>query len=49
MMQFAKVFPEKEIVSTLRRQFSWSHLKEVIYFEDELKREFYIEMCKLEK
>lgn len=48
-MQFAQVFPEMEIVSTLWRQFSWSHLKEVIYFEDELKREFYIEMCKLEK
>ena len=48
-MQFAQVFPALEIVSTLWRQFSWSHLKEVIYFEDELKRTFYIEMCKLEK
>jgi predicted nuclease of restriction endonuclease-like (RecB) superfamily len=48
-MQFAQVFPEMGIVSTLWRQFSWSHLKEVIYFEDELKRAFYIEMCKLEK
>ncbi len=48
-MQFAQIFPEKEIVSTLWRQFSWSHLKEVIYFEDPLKRDFYIEMCKIEK
>ncbi len=48
-MRFAEVFPETEIVSTLWRQFSWSHLKELIYIEDEIKREFYIEMCKIEK
>lgn len=48
-IRFAEVFPEKEIVSTLWRQFSWSHLKEIIYIEEPLKREFYIEICKLEK
>lgn len=48
-MQFAQIFPEKEIVSTLWRQFSWSHLKEVIYIEDPLKRNFYTEICKIEK
>ena len=26
MVRFAKLFPEKEIVSTLSRQLSWSHL-----------------------
>jgi predicted nuclease of restriction endonuclease-like (RecB) superfamily len=48
-VRFATVFPEAEIVSTLWRQLSWSHLKLIIYIEDPLKREFYIEMCKLEK
>lgn len=48
-LRFAETFPEKQIVSTLWRQLSWSHLKEVIYFDDALKREFYIEICKLEK
>jgi predicted nuclease of restriction endonuclease-like (RecB) superfamily len=48
-MQFAKTFPDIEIVSTLWRQFSWSHFKEVFYFEDALKREFYIQMCIHEK
>lgn len=48
-LRLAEVFPEEEIVSTLWRQLSWSHLKLVIYMEDPLKREFYIEMCKLEK
>ena len=49
MMQFANIFPEEKIVATLWRQLSWSHLKIIIPIEDSLKREFYIEMCKLEK
>lgn len=48
-IRFAEVFPEFEIVSTVWRQLSWSHIKEIIYIQDELKRQFYIEMCKLEK
>ncbi|MBI2259347.1 MAG: DUF1016 domain-containing protein [Flavobacteriia bacterium] len=49
MMQFAKVFPDEKIVVSLIRQLSWTHILVVIPIEDELKREFYIEMCKLEK
>jgi len=48
-LRFAETFPEFEIVSTLWRQFSWSHIKEIIYIDDPLKRGFYIEMCQLEK
>ncbi len=32
----------------MRRQLSWTHLKTIIYIDDPLKREFYIEMSKLE-
>lgn len=49
MMQFGTVFPDKEIVYTLCRQLSWSHIKVLIPMNDELKRMFYIEMCKIEK
>jgi predicted nuclease of restriction endonuclease-like (RecB) superfamily len=49
MMQFAKVFPEKEIVVLLIRQLSWSHIKLLIPIEEPIKRNFYIEICKLEK
>jgi len=49
MMQFANVFPEKEIVVSLIRQLSWTHLLAVIPMEDPLKRMFYIEICKIEK
>ncbi len=49
MMQFAAVFPDEKIVVSLIRQLSWSHIKILIPVSDPLKREFYIEMCKLEK
>lgn len=48
-IQFFTIFPEQEILSTVWRQLSWSHIKEIIYIDDNLKREFYIEMCKMEK
>ena len=49
MMRFADVFDEAEIVSTLSRQLSWSHFKEIIYLENELQRVFYAELCRLER
>ncbi|MGE3727584.1 MAG: YhcG family protein [Candidatus Sericytochromatia bacterium] len=48
MLRFVAVFPEFEIVSTLSRQLSWSHFKEIMYLDDELKHAFYAEICRLE-
>lgn len=48
-MQFANVFADEEIVYALRRELSWTHLRSLVYMEDPLKREFYIEISKLEK
>ena len=49
MMQFFNTFPEEKIVVSLIRKLSWTHILAVIPMEDELQREFYIEMCHLEK
>ena len=49
MMTFADTFSDAEIVSTLSRQLSWSHFKEIIYLKDNLQREFYAEMCRVER
>ncbi len=49
MMRFAEVFPDEEIVSALRRQLSWTHFKELIYLDDPLKRDFYAELCRVER
>ncbi len=43
-LRFAEIFHEEPIVSTLWRQLSWSHMKEILYIEDAVKRDFYIEM-----
>lgn len=48
MIRFAQAFPAPEIVSALRRQLTWTHFKELSYVEDELKRSFYAEMCRVE-
>jgi predicted nuclease of restriction endonuclease-like (RecB) superfamily len=48
-MRFSEIFSDYQIVSTLCRQLSWSHFKEVLYIEEELKRTFYIEICQVEK
>lgn len=48
-MQFALVFPDEKIVYALRIQLSWTHIRALIYMENPVKRDFYIEMCKLER
>ncbi|MBK8411803.1 MAG: DUF1016 family protein [Sandaracinaceae bacterium] len=48
MIRFAQAFPDAEIVSALRRQSSWTHFKQLSYIDDELKRTFYAEMCRVE-
>jgi len=49
MVQFAEVFQDIEIVAALSRQLSWSHFVELIPLEDSLKRDFYAEMCRVER
>lgn len=49
MLQFAERFPDAKIVATLSRQLGWSHFKEILPFEDPLAREFYAEMCRVER
>jgi predicted nuclease of restriction endonuclease-like (RecB) superfamily len=47
-LRFAETFPKKEIVYALSRQLSWTHFRTIMYLKDDLRREFYIEMTKLE-
>lgn len=47
-LRAAETFPDEAIVSTLRRQLSWTHIKTLMYLDDPLKRDFYIELCRLE-
>ena len=49
MVRFAEVLPDERIVSALRRQLGWTHFKRIIYLDDSLKRDFYAEMCRIER
>lgn len=49
MSRFAEVFPDSEIVHALSGHLSWTHLRRIIYLDDPLKRDFYSEMCRLER
>ncbi|MBM4320293.1 MAG: DUF1016 domain-containing protein [Deltaproteobacteria bacterium] len=49
MIRFAEAFPDEAIVSTLWRQLSWSHFKLFIYQPDPLQRDFYAEMCRVQR
>lgn len=43
-----EIFDDERIFHALSGKLSWTHFRNLIYISDDLKREFYIEMCKLE-
>jgi hypothetical protein len=49
MIRFAESFPDARIVSALLRQLSWTHFLSIIYLEDPLQRDFYTQMCRIER
>ena len=49
MVKFAEVFPEGEIVATLSQQLSWSHFSQLLPLNQPLQRDFYAEMCRVER
>ena len=49
MVQFAEIYPEIEIVASLTRQLTWTHIVEILPVKDQLKRDFYAEMCRIER
>ena len=48
-LRIAETFPESEIFYAVSRQLSWTHLRTIMYLDSDLKRDFYLEMCRLEK
>ena len=49
MIRFAEVFPDFNIVSALLTQLGWTHFLYIIPLDDPLKRDFYAEMCRIER
>ncbi|TAE29413.1 MAG: DUF1016 domain-containing protein [Cytophagales bacterium] len=48
-IKFAQTFADEAIVYAVRTQLSWTHLRILMFMDDPLKRDFYLEMCRLEK
>ncbi len=49
MVQFSEAFPDEQIVATLSRDLSWSHFVEILPLKQPLEREYYAEMCRIER
>jgi hypothetical protein len=49
MIQLAELFPEREIVVTLSRQLGWSHFLAILPLNEASRRDFYAEMCRIER
>lgn len=49
MVKFAEVFPDPKIVATLSQQLSWSHFLLLLPLGKPMQRDYYAEMCRIER
>jgi predicted nuclease of restriction endonuclease-like (RecB) superfamily len=49
MAEFAESFPDQKIVATLSKELGWSHFVELLPLKKHLQRDFYAEMCRVER
>jgi len=49
MVHLTEAFPDLEILSTLSKELGWSHFVEILPLKDDLQRDFYVEMCRVER
>lgn len=49
MVRFAEGYPDPKIVQALPAQLGWTHFIELLSIKDPLKRDFYTEMCRIER
>ena len=49
MARFAEMMTDEEIVATLSQELSWSHFQAILPVKDALARDFYAEMCRVER
>ncbi len=47
-LRCAEIFSIDEIGYAVRTQFNWTHIRSLMSIEDPLKRQFYMEMCRVE-
>lgn len=45
----AEVFSKEKILHTVCAKLNWSHLPLIIYIDDDLKRDFYAKICRIDR
>ena len=48
-IQFSRIYPQEEIIQALSSQLKWTHIVMLLSIDDPLKRDFYAEMCRIER
>ena len=48
-LRTAETFTNDQIIYAVCRQLTWTHIRTLSYIDDPLKREFYLELCALER
>jgi predicted nuclease of restriction endonuclease-like (RecB) superfamily len=48
-VQFSKLFDNKTVIETLSAHLKWTHFVSLLTIDDKIKREFYAEMCRIER
>ena len=49
MVRFVEAWPDEVQVNALAQHLGWSHFKEILYLPDPLARQFYCEICRMER
>ncbi|MEH6460800.1 PDDEXK nuclease domain-containing protein [Chitinimonas sp. JJ19] len=49
MIRFAELFPDEQILVPLIQELTWTHFLALLPLKDPLAREFYAEMCRIER
>lgn len=49
MIQFGEVFANERVVVSLIRRLTWTHFMVLLPIKDSIKRDYYAEMCRVEK
>ncbi len=49
MVKFSQCFPDQKIIATLSQTLGWSHFRELLPLEKPLQREYYAELCRVER
>ena len=42
---FAETYPDEKIIHAMREQLSWTHIRMILTIKDNIKREFYLQLC----